>query len=235
MTQCLTKNHMKPKQLGLSKPMRTTMNNNAFTLTEMMIAVAFSVMLMTGVYCFYNSSSQVYTSGVSGQTLQDGANIVLSKIIEGETESSVVYRLSTSTAYMIPNGVGSALYTCGGSAQAASCNTSNTSGELYYCQDSPCTYNDATARWYYLNSMGTAVIYHHPANGGGTIEENIYTVPTGSTLNLRFSPAQNSGVSLPNVIEIDVDLTTNLSADITNSRLKTSGDASTFVLLRDHT
>ena len=69
-----------------------------------MMAVAFSVLLMTGVYGFYNASSQTYSSGISGQNLQDGANIVISKIIEGETESGVVYRLSTAVSYMIPNG-----------------------------------------------------------------------------------------------------------------------------------
>ena len=60
------------------------MNNRAFNLVELMMAVAFSVLLLTGVYSFYNASSQSYSSGISGQTLQDGADIVLSKIIEGE-------------------------------------------------------------------------------------------------------------------------------------------------------
>ena len=88
----------------LTKPIRTTMNHHAFTLTEMMIGVSFSVLLLTAVYGFYNASSQSYNAGISGQTLQDGANIVLSKIITGETESNVVYRLETSVAYMIAPG-----------------------------------------------------------------------------------------------------------------------------------
>jgi hypothetical protein len=209
-------------------------NNNAFTLVEMMIAVGFSVVLMTGVYGFYNASSQAYSSGISGQNLQDGANIILSKIIEGETESNVVYRLATSASYMVPNGVGTALYTCGSGTKVAPCNTSNTSGELYYCQDSLCSTGDATARWYYLNSTGTSVIYHHPKTGGGTTEETIYAAPTGSSINLRFSPAQNNGVVIPNVLEVDVDLAKNLSPTITNARLATSGGASTFVLMRNH-
>ena len=215
------------------------MNNKAFNLVELMMAVSFSVLLMAAVYGFYNAASQSYSSGISGQTLQDGADIVLSKIIEGEIESGVVYRLSTAVSYMIPNGSTNYLYTCGGSPQTAPCNTSNTSGELYYCQDSTCTATDSTARWYYLNSAGTAVIYHHPATGGGTIEENIYTAPKGSTLTLRFSPAQYNSQTIPNVIEIDVALRLNLSATtvVTNTRLSTtsgSGAASTFVLLRDH-
>jgi Tfp pilus assembly protein PilW len=46
--------------------MRTKMNNQAFSLVELMMAVAFSVLLMTGVYGFYNTASQTYSSGVSG-------------------------------------------------------------------------------------------------------------------------------------------------------------------------
>lgn len=200
---------------------------------ELMMAVSFSVLLMTGIYGFYNASNQVYNSGVSEQNLQTAANIVLSKIIEGETESGVVYRLSTAASYMIPNGTGNYLYSCGGSPRATPCNASNLSGELYYCQDSPCGgYSDPTARWYYLNSGGTSVIYHHPKSNGGTVEETIYTAPAGSTLTLRFSPAQVGTPLSPsaNVVEIDVDLTSGISI----SRLATCGDASTFVLLRDH-
>ena len=232
MIRCLTK-----------APARTTMNKQAFTFIELMMAVAFSVLLLTGVYSFYDVSSQSYSSGISGQTLQDGTNIVLSKIIEGKIESGVVYRLATSVSYMVPNGSTNSLYTCGGAPQVSPCNANNPSGELYYCQNSPCSQsggaNNSTARWYYLNSAGTAVIYHHPATGGGTIEENIYTAPKGSTLTLRFSPAQYNSQTIPNVIEIDVALRLNLSATtvVTNTRLSTtsgSGAASTFVLLRDH-
>jgi hypothetical protein len=210
------------------------MNERAFSLVELMIAVAFSVLLLTGVYGFYNTASQSYSSGVSAQTLQDGADIVLGKIIEGETESGVVYRLSSAVSYMIPNGAANALYSCGSAPQVAPCNANNLFSELYYCQDSPCLgANDAkVARWYYLNSAGTAVIYHHPASNGGTTEEPIYTAPAGSTLTLRFSPA---AVGAPlNVVEIDASLTKNLSARITNKRLAASGSASTFVLLRNH-
>jgi len=225
MTQCLTKH------------MRIKTNLHGFSLVEILMAVAFSVLLLTGVYGFYSASSQSYSSGISGQTLQDAADIILSKISEGETEANVVYRLSTAVSYMIPNGAGNSLYTCGGIPQAAPCNINNTTTavELYYCQDSPCTYNDATARWYYLNATGTSVIYHHPTNNGKTIEEAIYTAPAGSGLSLRFSPA---AVNTPsNVVEIDVALRQNLSTNLTNSRLAStsgSGAASTFILLRSH-
>ena len=213
--------------------MHTPMNNKAFSLVELMMAVAFSVLLMTGVFGFYNAASQTYSSGVSGQTLQDGADIVLSKIIQGETESNTVYRLSTAVSYLIPNGSANELYSCGGAPQGTPCNAGNFFSELYYCQDSPCAgSNDATARWYYLNNSGTAIIYHHPRSGGGAIDETLYTAPAGSTMTLRFSPA---AVSTPlNVVEIDVALTQNLAAGITNQRLAVSGAASTFVLLRNH-
>lgn len=219
--------------LCLINPMRARLNNRAFSLVELMMAVTFTVLLMSGVFAFYNSASQSYSAGVSGQTLQDGANTVISKIIEGETESNVVYRLSMAVSYLIPNGGVNELYSCGASPQVAPCNASNAFSELYYCQDSPCGgASDNTARWYYLDKTGTSLIYHHPSSNGKTIEENIFTAPTGSSLTLRFAPA---AVSTPlNVVEIDVALTQNLSENITNQRLATSGAASTFVLLRDH-
>jgi hypothetical protein len=208
------------------------MDHHAFTLTELMVAVAFSVILLTGVCGFYSVSSQTYSSGISGEGLQDAANIVIKKTLEGESESGTVYRLATGVSYMIPNGVGAALYTCGGATQAAPCNANNATGEIYYCQDSPCSTADATARWYYLNSAGTSIIYHHPASGGGTVEETIYKAPKGSTMSLRFSPA---AVSIPaNVVEIDVALSQNLPSNVTNKRLAVTGAASTFILLRNH-
>ncbi len=198
---------------------RGNANNKAFSLVELMMAVAFSVLLMIGVYGFYSVSSQSYSSGVSGQTLQDGANIVLSKIIEGGTEpGGTVYRLATSASYYIPNG---------------------NPNVLYYCQDNPCSPADPTARWYTLDSTYTKVLYyHHTSNSLGY--DVIYSAPAGSSFfnsatnskTLRFLPA---AVGTPlNVVEIDVALTQNLSAGITNKRLAVSGAASTFVLLRNH-
>ncbi|MDE2027324.1 MAG: type II secretion system protein [Candidatus Omnitrophica bacterium] len=210
-------------------------NNRGFTLLELLMAVAFSVLLLTAVYGFFNATNQTYSAGISGQNLQDAAHIILSKITEGETESGNIYRLATGVAFLVPNGVGTALYTCGGGTQTAPCNTNNPYGELYYCQDSPCTPTDATARWYYLNSAGTAVMYHYPGEPNNQ-DITIYTAPSGSTLSLRFSPAQVGSplASSTKTVEIDVDLTGNVSANITNRRLITSGDVSTYVLLRNH-
>lgn len=217
MTPCLIKN------------IRRITGQDAITLTEMMIAISFTVFLMMGVYGFYTTTSQDYNSGISGQNFQDGANIVLGKIAEGDEESGLVYRLDTGTSYLIPNGVGSALYTCGGTAQTAPCNTSWVSSELYYCQDNPCTPGDSTARWYYLNSAGTSVMYHYPSEASNK-DITVYTAPTGSSLSLRFVSATTSS----NVVRIDAALTANLSARVTNLRLATSGAVTTYVLLRNH-
>jgi (2Fe-2S) ferredoxin len=224
------------------------MNNKAFSLVEMMVAVAFSVLLISGVFGYYYASNQIFTSGILGENLQDGANIVLSKILEGETEPTGIFRLETAQAYMVPNGTSGFLYSCAGAPQTAPCNANNLSGELYFCQDNPaiCNYNDTTARWYYVNSTGTAIIYHHPTTNGATVEQTIYTSPTGSFLFLRFSPAQQVNstpppamVTIPNVIEIDVGLRFHLTQPtvVTNARsseVSASGAATTFVLLRNH-
>jgi hypothetical protein len=199
------------------------MNSQAFTLIELMMAVAFSVILMTGVYSFYNTAQQVYSGGITGQTLQTGVNVIISKIIEGGTEpGGSVFRLATAYSFYIPNG------------------NANT---IYFCQDSPCSAADATARWYTLDPTNTEVLYHHPTSNplGYDI---IYAAPTGSSFfnsatnskTLRFSPAQFGNPPQPssNVVEIDVALIENSTPGGTNNRLA-NGNASTYVLLRNHT
>ena len=207
MTQCLIKNHIRSKQ-----------TNDGFSLVELLMAVAFSTLLMTGVYSFYSASSQSYSSGITEQTLQDGADIVLSKIIEGTAENNSVYRLATAVSYYIPN---------------------NNSSMLYFCQNSPCSPVEPTARWYLLDSSNTKILYYHPTSNPLGFDV-IYTAPTGSSFfnqatnskTLRFSPA---AVSTPsNVLEIDVALIKNVVTGTTNNKLSASGAASTFVLLRNH-
>jgi hypothetical protein len=210
--------------------MRRIAGQEAITLTEMMIAISFTVFLMMGVYGFYSTSGQEYNAGIKGQTLQDGANIILSKITRGDVESGTVYRLETGSSYLIPNGVTPALYTCGGASQTAPCNATWTSSELYYCQDSPCTPTDTTARWYYLNSTGTAVMYHYPGEAGNN-DISLYTAPTGSTMSLRFVSATSS----TNVIRIDAALNAKIAANVTNLRLAYSGAVTNYILLRNHT
>lgn len=198
-------------------------NHHGFTLVEMMVAIGFSVLLMTGVYGFYTASSQSYSAGISGQALQEGANIVISKIIEGGREpSGTIVRLGTSMSFYIPN---------------------NNPNILYFCQDSPCSAADGSARWYTLDPTNTEVQYHHPTSNplGYDI---IYTAPAGSsffnaatnTKTLRFLPPTLGSPLSPSttVVEIDVALTQTLAPNITNNRLAFSGAASTYVLLRNH-
>jgi hypothetical protein len=207
-------------------------NNRGFNLIELMLSVVCSVFLLAGVCVFYNAAGQDYNASIFAQNLQNGANVIISKITEGETETisgvTSVYRLSTASAYLIPNGSAGYLYTCGGGSTATSCNSISTSGEIYFCQDSPCTSSDSTARWYYLNSTSTSVMYHYPGEPGNN-DITIYTAPSNSTISLRFSPA------FSNVVEIDADLIKTVSAKYTNSRIKnTSANLSTYVLLRNH-
>lgn len=200
--------------------MNTRLNHNAFTLIESTMAIGFTVLLMAAVYGFYNTSAQVYSTGIIGQTLQDGANTVIRKIIEGQTEAGITYSLATSASYYIPTG---------------------NSNVLYFCQDNsltnPCSPSDTTARWYALDPSRTSLRYYHPtANFIGY--DVIYTAPTGTTLTLRFAPPPlpkppevgNQAVE----VEISVVLTQNVSAETTNNKVAASGTAITNVLLRNH-
>ncbi len=192
--------------------MYTLTNNKGFNLLEMIMALAFTLILMSGVYGFYTISGKVYSSGVAGQNMQDAANLALSKIIDGQVESGVVYRLVTSQTFGVPVG---------------------NSGLLYFCQDNPATCNntDASARWYYLDATFSKLLYHHPTSNPLGYDV-IYTAPTGSTMTLRFSPAMvgSPAAASTKVVEIDVALTQKASSQLFNN----SGTASTFVLLRNH-
>ncbi len=201
--------------------MRIKNNNRAFTLVEILMSVALTVLLMSAVYGFYITARQVFTSGVSGEGLQDGANIILSKIIEGQTESGKVYRLGTSSTFNIPDA---------------------NSGLIYFCQDNPaippCGPSDGSplnppARWYYLSADSRQLLYHHPTSSP-TGYDVLYTAPVGCIISLRFSPALfTNGQTIPNTVEIDVSVLANLPSD-TNTRVANIGTVSTYVLLRNH-
>lgn len=136
--------------------MRKLMNKKAFTLVETILATAFTVVLVTVVVNFYNTTRIVNSAGTSGQVLQDGSNLVLAKIIEGKTEPTGVFRLAEAVSYSIVS-----------------------LSELHFLG------TDGTQRWYKLNGTSTQLLYHHPTSSG-TIDEVIYTVPTNATLTLRF-------------------------------------------------
>jgi len=200
--------------------MNTLMNHKAFTLVELLAAIGFSVLLMSAVFGFYNASSQVYSSGIISQNLQDGAVLVLKKIMEGSQESGIVYRLATASSYYIPNGNFS---------------------QLYFCQDNsllnPCGPADTTARWYTLDPTQTSLLYYHPTSNPLGYDV-IYTAPPGSTLTLRFSPPPlpappEVGNQAVDVV-IDVTLTQNVPEGTTNNAVAATGTASTYVLLRNH-
>jgi len=191
-------------------------DQKGFSFVELMMAVGFTLILMAGVYGFYNSSGQIYSSGIAGQTLQDGANTVIRKIIDGQVEADkITYRLATSASYFIPDGNPS---------------------QLYFCQDNsltnPCSPADTTARWYNLDPTNTSLRYYHPtANPLGY--DVLYTAPAGSTLTLRFAPPTPPPPPAvgyqASVVQIDVALIQNL-----NNKVAASGTATTYVLLRNH-
>ena len=201
--------------------MRILVNKKAFTLIETVIAVTFTVILMTVIGSFYNTTRVVNASGTAGQMLQDGSNLILSKIIEGKTESIVInnnvvptiYRLSEAVQYCIGTGA----WPCAGSASIA---------ELHFKG------TDGVECWYKLNSTSTQLIYCYPTsitNGVATSYTNevIYTAPINATLTLRFwiPTVANYPAS---VVGVDAALTQNVLGRAV------AGSSSTIVHLRNH-
>ena len=142
-------------------------NNKAFTLVEIMIVLLISVITIGTVLSFFYFSNKAYSMGVSRQQLQDDANVILTKIIEGKSEPAGVFRLSEAVSYNI---VGIS--------------------ELHFVG------TDSIERWFSLDNSSASIIYHHPT-AFGTTDEIIYSVSTGATITLRFSiptGAQYSGV-----------------------------------------
>lgn len=184
------------------------MNKKAYTLVEIMVSLTLALIVIIGMFNFYNVTRQVYSSSISRQTLEQGANLVLSKMIEGGTEPGGVYRLMQGVSYCIGAGV------------SPSCHTAITS-ELHFWGP------DGIERWYHLNSTNTSLLYHHPmASNTQGADEMIYTAPRGTTITLLFwIPAVNYSAA---VVGASVTLTQNvLGATIT-------GSATTLVNLRNH-
>jgi len=180
-------------------------NIKSYTLIEVLIATAITVILMVMVFGFFNLFKLVYSSGIAQQTLQDSTNIILGKIIEGKTEPGGVYRL---TEGMCPNGV---------------CYNIANISELHYWG-----YPDGIERWYRLDGTSTQIIYHHPITGSPLgADEVIYTAPTGSTIALRFSIPTVANYSAA-VVQMDVALTQTIFGK------KISGASTTVVNIRNH-
>ena len=183
------------------------MNKRAFTLIEVLIATAFSVVLILVVVTFYSVTRKVYSSGLSMQLLEDGANIVLSKIIEGKTEPGGVFRLAQAVSYCFGPGT--------------NC-TPSSPNQLYFIG------TDGINRWYHLNNTSTSLLYHHPTAGSPLgADEMIYTAPAGATLTLSFWPptAIDPNFKYP---AADVGITVTLTQNTV------TGSVSTLVDLRNH-
>ena len=184
------------------------MNKKGFTLVEIMMATLISVVLFVGIFNFYYVSKSIYALGIARQALEDGAHVVVSKMIEGGTEAGGgTYRLAQGVSYCIGSG--------------ASCGTVTTS-ELHFRG------TDSIERWYSLNNTNTALIYHHPIAGSpGGADETIYTAPMGAAMTLLFwIPAVNNYPAA--AVGVNVTLTKNVFGK------NVTGSAATVVTLRNH-
>ena len=196
--------------------MNTPIKNRAFTLVELLIAMAFTVVLMLGVANFYNFTKNTYNTILTQQPLQDGTNIVLSRIINGAAEpGGVVFRLSQAEHYCIGTG--------------AWCGTGNSSAELHFKNPNV----DAYERWYKVDNASRSLVYHHPTAANPTgADETIYTAPSGATLTLFFWPP-----TIANPIEVNQP-TQSVHAKVTLTQSisgrTVAGSTSTLIVLRNH-
>ena len=142
-------------------------DNKAFTLAEILVAMVIAVFLIGVVVNFYILTSRTNSTGINRQWLQNDANTILTKIIEGKLEPGGVFRLCEAVSYNVVS-----------------------ISELHF------TGTDSLERWFRLNSSSTSLIYHHPT-ASGNVDETIYTAPAGAAITLRFSiplGAQYTGV-----------------------------------------
>ncbi len=179
-----------------------------FTLVELLVGLLLVVLLVSVASTFYNLIKGNNVYGLSGQVLQDGANIVLSKIIQGGTEATGVERLTQSVAYCIGSG-------------SPVCSIVNPS-EIHYWD------MNGVERSYRLNNSLNQLIYHHPTTlvPAGT-DEVIYTAPDQSIITLTFW-VPTSG----NYTAADVNFSVSLSKNIFGKTV--TGSATTQVNLRNH-
>ncbi len=191
--------------------MRRSLNITAFSLLETLMAVAFTSIMFVAVYNTYNMAKQAYNSGIAGQALQDGANLILARIIQGGTEPTGIYRLSEGVSYTPINS--SRINFVGVDGLTRSYSTNGGAGDA------------------------TQVIYSHPCGACATsstvlglanyVDEIIYRAPTGAIINLTFDPGTNplyTGVS----VTVYVALQQNVGGRTV------SGTTSTMILLRNH-
>ena len=156
-------------------------NKKAQTLVELLITSVLVVILMSSALGAFILVKQVFVRDIAAANFQRGANVIMGKIIKGEPESGVIFRLSEAVSYSIPS-----------------------IAELHFVG------TDTIERWYCLtsDSNGTYLSYYHPGwfNGLG---EKIYTIPPGATITLRFRYL--TGSIFTNIdVGIDVALSQNI-------------------------
>jgi prepilin-type N-terminal cleavage/methylation domain-containing protein len=182
-------------------------NNRAFTLVEILVAVAISVMLCGAVLGTYIMVERFYATNILGQNLQRDADILMDKIIKGKTiEPGGFFRLSEATSFLQLN-----------------INNLRFKGSHFNCGG------------YKLSANGVSVIHYFVAGSssqdcflfGNEQDDVIYTTPKGAALTLRFwEPvgAQYAG--------IDVGVDVAISQKIVGKTV--SGSATTMLNIRNH-
>ncbi len=162
--------------------MNIRINNKAVTFSEILVVSLVAVCIVAAVTSFYSLTNRTSSIESSEQWLQQCANTILTKIVEGASEPGGVFRLSEATEYTVVS-----------------------LSELRFKG------TDGIDRTYRLNAGATSVIYHHPTSSFPAGEDQIiFTAPSGTTITLRFyipAGAQYTGV----VVGIDAALTQNIS------------------------
>lgn len=144
-------------------------DKRGFTLLELVVAIGLSTLLTGALLAALTSSRQLCTSIAADQDLQQTANVLMDKIIKGEAEAGVTYRLSEATVYSVV-----------------------TLSELDFKD-----IGDASWRAYFLtlSNTGNELWYRRPIAGVAAVEL-LYKAPAGTTFTLRFWNSDNATVGI---------------------------------------
>lgn len=185
-------------------------NNKAHTLTEIILACAITVILLTSVQGAFVLTKQIYASSIARANLQRDADITLKKMIKGECESTGIFRLSDAKKFRIVN----------------------INKLEFWGADNDVS--SAATRWYCLNGSGTSILYHHP-RAIGAQDEIIYTVPSGAALTLQFRPhAVILPPNGPGDVYTNIDTCINVAISQNLYGKNISGSATAMVNIRNH-
>ena len=176
-------------------------NRKAQSLIELLISSALVITLISSTLGAFILVKRVFIRDIVEANLQRDANVIMKKLIKGEREAGGIFRLSEASSYNI---------TTNGATGVT---------ELHFFG------TDDIERWYYLNSAGTSILYHHP--GFTNPEEVIYAAPQGATITLRFwTPPGSMFTNI--AIGIDVAVSQTMFGK------KISGSVTTIVNIRNH-